>query len=52
MVVTGRVVENTDGSRVFEGEEVLVKHDENYDKENEARVDKANAEADACSART
>ena len=52
VVVTGRVVENTDGSRVFEGEEVLVKHDENYDKENEARVDKANAEADACSART
>ena len=51
VVVTGEVVETDDGSLLFEGDEVLVKHDENYDKENEDRVDKANAEADACSDR-
>ena len=52
VVVTGRVTEAADGSRVFEGDEVLVKHDENYDKENEDRIDKANAEADACAAKS
>jgi len=51
VVVTGEVVEADDGSLLFEGDEVLVKHDENYDKENEDRVEKANAEADACSDR-
>jgi cytochrome c-type biogenesis protein CcmE len=51
VVVTGSVLENADGSRVFEGDEVLVKHDANYDKENKSRVDKSKAEADACAAR-
>ncbi len=51
VVVTGKAVESTDGTRLFEGDEVLVKHDANYDKENKERVDKANAEADACSGR-
>ena len=52
VVVTGQAIEAADGSRVFEGDEVLVKHDENYDKENEDRIDKANAEADACAAKS
>jgi cytochrome c-type biogenesis protein CcmE len=51
VVVTGKTVENTDGTRLFEGDEVLVKHDANYDKENKDRVDKSNAEADACKGR-
>ena len=52
VVVTGRVTEVADGSRLFEGDEVLVKHDENYDKENADRIDKSNAEADACAAKS
>ncbi|MGB8859787.1 MAG: cytochrome c maturation protein CcmE [Ilumatobacteraceae bacterium] len=52
VVVTGRAIEATDGSRLFEGDEVLVKHDENYDKENKERVATAAAEADACAARS
>ena len=51
VVVTGKAVEDADGTRLFEGDEVLVKHDANYDKENKARVDKSNAEADACKGR-
>jgi cytochrome c-type biogenesis protein CcmE len=51
VVVTGKVVEATDGSRLFEGNELLVKHDANYDKDNKERVEKAGAEADACAAR-
>lgn len=52
VVVTGRVTEAADGSRLFEGDEVLVKHDENYDKENADRIDESNAEADACAAKS
>ena len=52
VVVTGRVTEMADGSRLFEGNEVLVKHDENYDKENADRIGKSNAEADACAAKS
>jgi cytochrome c-type biogenesis protein CcmE len=52
VVITGRVTELTDGSRLFEGNEILVKHDENYDKENADRIGKANAEADACAAQS
>lgn len=51
VVVTGKVVEAADGSRVFEGNELLVKHDANYDKENKDRVAEADAEADACADR-
>ena len=47
-----RVTEMADGSRSFEGNEVLVKHDENYDKENADRIDESNAEADACAAKS
>ncbi len=52
VVVTGRATEADDGSRMFEGNEVLVKHDENYDKENADRIGKSNAEADACAAKS
>lgn len=51
VVVTGRATEAVDGSRIFEGNEVLVKHDENYDKENADRIGQSNAEADACAAK-
>ena len=51
VVVTGRVTQTADGSRLFEGDEVLVKHSENYDKEHAGRIGKATAEADACAAK-
>lgn len=49
VVVTGKVVDGDDGVRFFDGDEVLVKHDENYDAENKDRVATANGEAAACS---
>ena len=52
VVVTGRATQAEDGSQLFEGDEVLVKHDENYDKENADRIGKSNAEADACAAKS
>lgn len=48
VVVRGRAVATDDGT-VFEGDEVIVKHDNNYDAENEDRVEQANAEAELCS---
>jgi len=48
VVVRGRAVATADGT-VFEGDEVIVKHDNNYDAENKDRVEKANAEAELCS---
>jgi cytochrome c-type biogenesis protein CcmE len=52
VVVTGRVVEapDTAAGLLFEGEEILVKHDESYDESNAERVGQANAEAAACAA--
>ena len=49
VVVTGKVLRAADGSRYFEGDDVIVKHDNNYDAENKDRLDDANAEAAACS---
>ncbi|MCE9623566.1 MAG: cytochrome c maturation protein CcmE [Actinomycetia bacterium] len=49
VVVTGKVLRADDGTRYFAGEEVIVKHDNQYDAENEERLDEANAEAAACS---
>lgn len=49
VVVTGKVVEGDEGTQYFEGDEVLVKHSEDYDKENKDRVATANGEAAACS---
>jgi len=49
VVVTGKVVESGDGSQLFEGEEVLVKHSEEYDAENKDRVAKSEAEETSCS---
>ena len=49
VVVTGKVIDGDDGVRFFDGDEVLVKHDENYDAENKDRVATANGEAAACS---
>ena len=51
VVVRGKVVQAADGSRYFAGEEVTVKHDEQYDKDNKDRVTQSNTEGDACSAR-
>lgn len=51
VVVTGKVLRAEDGTRYFEGDEVIVKHDNEYDAENEDRLDDANAEAAACSQR-
>ena len=48
VVVRGRAVDSTDGV-VFEGDEVIVKHDNEYDAENKDRIDDANAEAALCS---
>jgi cytochrome c-type biogenesis protein CcmE len=48
VVVTGKVLRADDGSRYFAGNEVIVKHDNEYDAENEGRLDDANAEAAAC----
>ncbi len=50
VVVRGVVTDRADGSQVFEGDEVIVKHDNTYDAENEDRIDEANAEAATCSA--
>jgi cytochrome c-type biogenesis protein CcmE len=49
VVITGKVIEADDGTRYFEGNEVLVKHSEDYDQENKDRVATANGEAAACS---
>ncbi len=49
VVVTGKVIDGDDGVRFFDGDEVLVKHDENYDAENKDRVATAEGEAAACS---
>lgn len=48
VVVRGKVTE-TENGRLFEGDEVIVKHDNQYDAENKDRIDKANDEAAACS---
>ena len=48
VVVRGIVTDTGDGY-VFEGDEVIVKHDNEYDAENADRVEKANEEAAACS---
>jgi len=48
VVVRGRVAQDATG-KVFEGDEVIVKHDNSYDAENKDRVAQANAEAAQCS---
>lgn len=48
VVVTGKAVEGSAGP-VFEGDEVLVKHSEEYDAANKERVATADAEASLCS---
>ncbi|MFZ4720437.1 MAG: cytochrome c maturation protein CcmE [Ilumatobacteraceae bacterium] len=48
VVVRGRTVES-DGSTVFEGDEVIVKHDNEYDAKNKDRLEQTNSEAAACS---
>jgi cytochrome c-type biogenesis protein CcmE len=48
VVVRGIVTDTGDGY-VFEGDEVIVKHDNEYDAENADRVEKSNEEAAACS---
>lgn len=48
VVVSGRV-ENTANGLVFDGDEVIVKHDNNYDAENKDRVKESNDEAALCS---
>ena len=40
-----------DGSQLFDGDEVIVKHDNNYDAENEDRKAASDAEAAECSTR-
>lgn len=49
VVVTGKVLRAEDGTRYFAGDEVIVKHDSQYDAKNRDRLDEANAEAAACS---
>ncbi len=49
VVITGRVVEDDNGERWFDGDEVLIKHDEEYDAENKDRVALSEAEGDICS---
>ncbi len=49
VVVRGRVVEAADGSLALQGDEVIVKHDNEYDAENKDRVEQSNGEAAACS---
>jgi len=51
VVVRGRVIQDASGARTFEGDEVIVKHDNEYDAENKDRVDKSSDEAAACSQR-
>lgn len=48
VVVSGRVVES-DGQTYFAGDEVIVKHDNQYDAKNEDRLAQTNEEAAACS---
>lgn len=48
VVVSGRVTDTGDGL-LFEGDEVIVKHDNEYDAEHKDRVDQADDEAAACS---
>lgn len=48
VVVRGRAVDGADGL-LFEGEEVIVKHDNEYDAANEDRLAQTNQEAAACS---
>ena len=49
VVVTGKVLRAEDGTRYFAGDEVIVKHDSQYDAKNADRLGQANAEAAACS---
>jgi len=49
VVVRGKVIEDDTGARMFEGDEVIVKHDNEYDAENSDRLNESNAEAAACS---
>jgi cytochrome c-type biogenesis protein CcmE len=48
VVVRGRAVEDASGV-AFEGDEVIVKHDNSYDAENKDRLQQTNAEAATCS---
>jgi cytochrome c-type biogenesis protein CcmE len=48
VVVNGKAV-RTDGGLVFEGNDVLIKHDNNYVAANKDRIAQADAEAAACS---
>ena len=48
VVVRGQAVDEGDGV-VFLGDEVIVKHDNEYDAENADRLEQSNAEAAACS---
>jgi cytochrome c-type biogenesis protein CcmE len=48
VVVSGRV-NTTDTGDVFSGDNVLVKHDNNYDAANKGRIELAKAEAARCS---
>ena len=48
VVVRGQAVDEGDGV-VFRGDEVIVKHDNEYDAENADRLEQSNAEAAACS---
>jgi cytochrome c-type biogenesis protein CcmE len=48
VVVRGQAVDDGDGV-VFLGDEVIVKHDNEYDAENADRLEQSNAEAAACS---
>jgi cytochrome c-type biogenesis protein CcmE len=51
VVVTGAAQAAPDGSVVFHGNDVLVKHTNDYDAANKDRIAKANQEAAACSAK-
>jgi cytochrome c-type biogenesis protein CcmE len=48
VVVRGRAA-GSGSDLVFEGDEVIVKHDNNYDAENKDRLAQSNAEASECS---
>ena len=48
VVVRGRAIADGAGL-VFEGDEVIVKHDNTYDAENKDRMQQANTEAATCS---
>jgi cytochrome c-type biogenesis protein CcmE len=48
VVVRGRAIDDG-GTTVFEGDEVIVKHDNSYDAENKDRLEQTNSEAQACS---